>query len=118
MLCEVADPAVAMAMERAVGPAKMLAFLVEHAEDASRMSEEFRRRKLWVDIYTMTHRDCPAVPLSSDALRTEFARFDMQGYLLDFVQCPDIVKAYLSNFAYLHSVPFSKLDSPQVTDST
>lgn len=137
MLCEVADPAAAMAVilkhksilphtehstrsciyiqvEKAVGNAKMLAFLVENAEDGRLLSGEFRRRKLWVDVYTMSHRDCPPQQLSSSELRREFASFNMQGYLVDFVKCPDIVKAYLCNFAYLHVMPYCKLDSPQV----
>ena len=114
MLCEVADAAVAMAVEKAAGTAKMLAFLVEDAADGRLLSEEFRRRKMWVDVYTMSHRDCPSLPLTSSALRTEFASFNMQGYLIDFVKCPDIVKAYLSNFVYLHSMPFTKMDSAQV----
>eukprot|EP01036_Dinobryon_divergens_P026564 gene26564-35232_t len=116
MLCEVADAAVAMAVEKAAGTAKMLAFLVEDAADGRLLSEEFRRRKMWVDVYTMSHRDCPSLPLTSSALRTEFASFNMQGYLIDFVKCPDIVKAYLSNFVYLHSMPFTKMDSAQVPD--
>lgn len=114
MYCEATDSAAALAVERAVGTARMLAFLVEHGDDASLLIAEFKKQNLFADVYTMTHSEVPNPPVPGYTLRNEFAEFKLQGYLLDFINCPVLVKSFLTNFVSLHNMPFSKLDSPQV----
>jgi len=116
MHCDVLCPAAALCMERCVGTPKLLGFLVEHNEDASLLIRELKPLRLFVDIFTMTHREVPPQALAADKLKTDFQQWGLQGYLSDFLRCPDLVRVYLCNFGHLNNIPLSRFDSVQLPD--
>jgi hypothetical protein len=94
-----------------------MGFLVQCSADEKFFSGLIKERDWKIDLFTMVHKDVHHASVSSSALRAAFAEFQVEGYLADFVTCPDVVMAFLCNFGYLHVTPFARFNSAQLPDA-
>ena len=101
MYMRVADPACALIIEKAVSVNRLLAFLVQTDSDQRLLSDQFKRLKIQIDVFTMKNLTLPPPPrMQAGDLARDFREIGMVGYLNDQVECPDIgeIRLVISSF--------------------
>merc|ERR1711871_413326 len=101
--------AVANIFEHAMGRQRLLTFLVENKDDENILKQSFQRMGLKINIYTIHHRDMREGNLHPEALR-KGREFGLQGYLIEHVEMPEMVKAYFITFCGLQNVIWAQGD--------
>mmetsp|Transcript_8903 Transcript_8903/g.8810 ORF Transcript_8903/g.8810 Transcript_8903/m.8810 type:complete len:1147 (-) Transcript_8903:579-4019(-) len=108
MHMKVADPAVAAMIERTVAKSKLYAFLTQNEADYTFVKHELRDRLgLRIDVFNMSNPALPKPSLSKEYL-SEFQDIGMIGYLGDQVECPSVVRSYLSVWNNLHLIMWAR----------
>lgn len=106
MYCNVADPACAAMLEKAIPMNRLMTFVVDNDNDRNFLKKQLRDvMDLKVDIITMKKikTDVPR-PYSEQQLQ----QLGMKGYLCDQLECPDIIRALLYSFHSLHRVLWAR----------
>jgi len=103
----VQDPACAAILEKSISRNRLMAFVVDNAEDYEFLQNAFRSMRIRIDVYTMNHRDNLRGSFSQDLLRRA-AQFGVVGYFCDQVEMPDLIRSYLNCFANFHSILWAR----------
>lgn len=116
MLIAVQDPAYASMVEKLVGPVRAYSFLTENEDDFRFIRDTFATTlRVHVNTYNIENLSVLSQPRIYQAAQLErFRSFGVVGYLGDQCQCPDIVRAFLSSFAGLHTTLCGKSDVDRV----
>lgn len=115
MLIAVQDPAYASMVEKLVGPVRAYSFLTENEDDFRFIRDSFASLRVHVNTYNIENLSVLNQPRIYQAAQLErFRSFGVVGYLGDQCQCPDIVRAFLSSFAGLHTTLCGKSDVDRV----
>lgn len=108
MHMKVADPACAAMIERTIARPKLFAFITQNEADYQFVRHQLRDRlNLNIDVYNMSNPILPKPSLSKEYI-SEFKDIGMMGYLGDQVECPSIVRSYLSLWNNLHMVMWAR----------
>jgi chromosome segregation ATPase len=101
MYCDVEDPALQVMLEHHIPNSRLLGFLVDNDADGNFLKHQFREQlKLRIDIYTIKN----APNEGGRASEAELRELDINGYLVDQLKCPPLVRAFFCSFQGLHTV--------------
>lgn len=106
MHLKVNDPACAAIIEKIVPVNRMYGFVARNESDGDLLKAEFLKARLTTNIYTMNNTSFPKPPPVPQMPMD----IGVQGYIGDQVQCPDLIRAFLNNFHYLHSTLWCRLN--------
>jgi hypothetical protein len=102
MYCGVHDRAQQVMIEDVIGTSTLLGFVVDNDADAFFLKHQFREvMRLNIDIYTIKNASDEYTYACSAA---ELRELDLNGYLMDQLQCPPLVRALFCSFHALHNV--------------
>eukprot|EP01038_Epipyxis_sp_PR26KG_P006201 gene6201-8539_t len=117
MYCTVKDPACAVILEKVVPQYKLLSFIALNDNDANVLKAELRTRlKLKVDVITLKNQTAQNAPFSASTLDQYRTSIRLQGYLVDQVICPPIIRSFLCTMHGVHTVLWARNDgSPDLS---
>lgn len=108
MQMAVQDNACAAILEKSIGKAKLLAFVVDNSGDYDTIQSAFKSMGLrGVDVYTMNHRDKGSGGLGTEVLKRT-KTFGVVGYFTDQVAMPELIRCYLNSFSGFHHILWAK----------
>lgn len=110
MLMNVEDPACAVMIEKVVSPAKLMGFIVTNEADKNFLRAEFKKMNWKIDVYTVEHMDPIRHRSNATDLRAHFHDIGMKGYLIDEIECEEIVKVLLAGHGGLGEVMWARMD--------
>ena len=106
MYCNVADPACAAMLEKAIPMNRLMSFVVDNDNDRNFLKHQLREvMHLKTDIITMKK-------VNTDVRRPyteqQVQQLGMKGYLCDQLECPDIIRALFYSFHTLQRVLWAR----------
>jgi hypothetical protein len=102
-------------IEKVIPLNQLLGFIVLDEHDAEVINNEFRDKKRYrLDIYTMSNLDYNLRPFPIEQICEEFRDIGMQGFLIDQLKCPEVVKAFMCTIANLQSVLWARFPTSSI----
>ena len=107
MHCKVDDPIVAAILEKVCPANRLLGFVTENEADSISLRKEMKGNNQ-ADIFTVQNTTLESAAISVAVMKEVFSDIRCQGYLSDFIRCPDLINMFLNNMQKIHSVPWAR----------
>lgn len=113
MYCDVQDPVCSAMIEKVIPSTRLLAFVTENEEDSRFLKNQFRNvmKLKIIDIVSMANTVLRAPQYSQQQYHNivnSCPHLNVQGYLADQLQCPDIIRSCLYSFHGLQNVLWAR----------
>jgi chromosome segregation ATPase len=98
------DPAVAIMFQKSIPDNRLLGYVVQCDEDKDFFVREGNKARHVIDVFTMNR--VPSIPQQRPL--NQFRNIGMQGFLSDQVECPTLVRNFLTTFHNIHKIMWAR----------